>query len=81
MKTVSVTGLRSNIYNLIDEVLDTGIPLQIKKGGKLLKIIPVEKIDKLDNLVSRPDFIQGNPDELVNIPSEEEIEEINDDLS
>jgi len=73
MKTISVTELRGNIYKLLDEVLNTGIPIEINKGGKKLKIIPAEKVDKLQNLVSRPNVIKGNPDDLVDISWEKEV--------
>jgi prevent-host-death family protein len=73
MKTVTPTELRSNIYKLLDEVLQTGIPLEINKGGKRLMIVPVEKTDKLKNLVSRPEVIKGNPDDLVEITWESEV--------
>ncbi len=61
MKTVTPTQLRTNIYNLLDEVLKTGLPLEIRKGDKKLKIVPVENVDKLKNLVARPEVIQGIP--------------------
>ena len=73
MKTITVTELRGNIYNLLDEVLNTGIPIEINKGGKKLKIIPVVKSKKLQNLVSRPNVIKGNPDDLVDISWEKEV--------
>jgi antitoxin (DNA-binding transcriptional repressor) of toxin-antitoxin stability system len=73
MKTVSPTELRSNIYKLPDEVLNSGVPIEINKGGKLLRIIPVAKSNKLANLVSRSDIINGNPEYLVNISWEKEI--------
>jgi antitoxin (DNA-binding transcriptional repressor) of toxin-antitoxin stability system len=73
MKTVSPTELRSNIYNLLDEVLNSGVPIEIRKGGKLLRIVAVEKSNKLQNLISRPDVIKGNPDELVDICWEKEV--------
>ena len=73
MKTITVTELRSNIYNLLDEVLNTGIPIAINKGGKKLKIMPVGKANKLQNLVSRPNVIKGNPDDLVGISWEKEV--------
>lgn len=73
MKTVSPTELRSNIYNLLDEVLNSGVPIEINKGGKLLRIVPVAKTNKLRNLVSRPNVIEGNPDDLVNISWEKEV--------
>ena len=67
MKTVTPTQLRTNIYNLLDEVLKTGLPLEIKKGDKKLRIVPVDAINKLKNLIARPDVIQGDPDDLVEI--------------
>ena len=73
MKTITVTELRGNIFKLLDEVLNTGIPIEIKKGGKKLKIVPVDKADKLQNLVSRPNAIKGNPNDLVNISWEKEV--------
>ena len=73
MKTVSPTELRANIYNLLDEVLETGVPLEIKKGNKKLRIVPVEKVDKLQNLTSKPEVIEGDPEELVEINWETEV--------
>lgn len=73
MKTVTPTQLRSNIYNLLDEVLITGIPLEIIKGEEKLRIIAIKKPNKLDNLVFRPDVIQGDPEDLVNITWEQEL--------
>jgi prevent-host-death family protein len=73
MKTVTPTELRADIYNLLDEVLDTGIPLEIKKANRRLIIMPVAKVDKLQNLVTRPEVIQGDPEDLVNISWETEV--------
>lgn len=73
MKTVTPTQLRANIYNLLEEVLKTGLPLEIKKGGKKLRIIPVEPVDKLKNLVPRPEVIQGDPNDLVDIHWDAEV--------
>ena len=73
MKSVTPTELRGNLFNLLDEILKTGIPLEIDRGGKRLRIVPVEKIDKLQNLVPRPDVILGDPDELISLSWEQEI--------
>jgi prevent-host-death family protein len=73
LKTVTPTELRADIYNLLDEVLDTGIPLEIKKANRRLIIMPVAKVDKLQNLVARPELIQGDPEDLVNINWETEV--------
>ncbi len=73
MKKISVTELRGNIYKLLDEVLNTGIPIEINNGGRKLKIMPAEKVDKLQNLVPRPYVIKRNPDDLVDISWEKEV--------
>ena len=67
MKTFTPTELRSNIYQILDEILSTGLPIEINKGGKRLRIIPVETKNKLDNLPRRPHVIQGDPEDLVDI--------------
>ena len=64
---ISPSELRKNIYNLLDQVLETGIPLEIKRKGKKLKIIPSEPVSKLANLESHPDCIVVDPEELVHL--------------
>ncbi len=73
MKSITASQLEANIIKYLDEVLNTGVSLEIVKEGKKLQITPVDKVDKLKNLVSRPNVINGNPDELVNISWEKEI--------
>ncbi len=73
MKSITPTELRANIYKLLDEILRTGLPIEIKKGDRKLRIIPVEQNDKLNNLVSRPDVIKGDPEELVALSWEDEV--------
>ena len=73
MKTVTPTELRANIYKLLEEVLTTGVPLEINKGNKRLRIVPVKQTNKLQNLVTRPNVIQGDPEDLVNISWEKEV--------
>ncbi|MGH8884453.1 MAG: type II toxin-antitoxin system prevent-host-death family antitoxin [Egibacteraceae bacterium] len=64
---VSASQLRQDIYRLLDQVLETGIPLEIERRGKVLRIVPAETRSKLDRVVGRPDFIVGDPDEVVHM--------------
>ncbi len=64
---VNPSELRQNIYNLLDQVIETGIPLEIKRKGHRLKIIPSKPTSKLANLQPNPECISGNPEDLVNI--------------
>jgi hypothetical protein len=67
---LTASKLRANVYRLLDEVLDTGKPLEIERNGKLLVIAPKEekkKGSKLDNLPQRQGAIVGDPDELIHM--------------
>lgn len=74
MKSITVTELRGNIYNLLEEILTTGVPLEVKKGGRKLRIMPVEPVDKFANMTYRPDVINGDPEDLVHIEWEFNID-------
>lgn len=74
MRTVTVTELRGNIYNLLEEVLTTGVPLEIKKGDRKLRIEPVEPVDKFAHMEYRPDVINGDPEDIVHIEWEYSID-------
>ncbi|MGQ0623134.1 MAG: type II toxin-antitoxin system Phd/YefM family antitoxin [Sporichthyaceae bacterium] len=62
---VSPSELRANIYRLLDEVLETGVPLEVERKGRRLRIVAEEPVSKLDRLVPHPDFVIGDPDDLV----------------
>ncbi len=61
VKTVTPTELRTNIYRLLDEVLQTGVPIEIRRGDRRLRIEPVEKPDKFLNLVYAARCNHGRP--------------------
>jgi hypothetical protein len=68
---LTASKLRANVYRLLDEVLETGRPLEIERNGQVLVISPKEekkkKGSKLDNLPQRPGYIIGDPDELIHM--------------
>lgn len=65
--TISASDLRQNIYRLLDEVLETGVPLEIERRGRTLRIVPADPRSKLDRIIGRDDFIVGDPEELVHL--------------
>jgi len=73
MSNLTPTELRNNIYNVLDEVLATGIPVEIIRKGKTLKIIVVDPIDKLQNLSVRSGFITGDSEDLPDIHWDEDV--------
>ncbi|HET9164280.1 MAG TPA: hypothetical protein VFN89_12660 [Solirubrobacterales bacterium] len=67
---LTASKLRANVYRLLDEVLETGKPLEIERNGRLLVIAPKEPSARgsiWDRLPRREGFIVGDPDELIHI--------------
>ena len=64
---LTVSKLRENIYRLLDQVLDTGIPLEIKRKGRVLRIVPEDPPNKLANLVSRQEYLKCRPEDIVHL--------------
>ena len=65
MSKLTITNFRSNIYNIIDGVIDTGIPKTIERKGYKVKIILDDEIRyKFDNLEKHSNII-CDPDLLI----------------
>lgn len=64
--SVTSSRLRQDIYHLMDQVLKTGQPLEVKRRGGTLKIVPQRPASRLTRLV-RHDCIAGDPEDLVHI--------------
>jgi hypothetical protein len=68
---ISATTLRANVYKVLDEVLETGVPVEIERNGQRLRIVPMDgpraPRRRLDNLTPHPGAIVGDPQDLVEI--------------
>ena len=64
---ISLTKMRSDLYKIVDKVLETGVPVEIERRGRKVRIVPVRPKFKLESLVKRPGTIMGDPDELVHM--------------
>lgn len=64
---ISASRLRADIYRLLDEVLETGQALEIERRGRVLEIVPKDTGPRLDRLPRRPDFIAGDPEDLISL--------------
>lgn len=63
---ISATKLRQDLYNILDQVIETGVPLEIARKGHIVKIVPENPKSKFERLEVH-DCIQGGPDDLVEI--------------
>lgn len=65
--TISLTHLRANLYKLVDQVIATGVPIEVERNGVLVKLVSVQKKKKLDNLSKHANVLTVNPDEIVHV--------------
>jgi hypothetical protein len=63
---LSASRLRQDIYRILDEVLATGVPVDIERRGRLLRIAPVEPPDRLRELPERP-YLRTDPQDIVHV--------------
>lgn len=70
---ISASQLRQDIYRLLDEVLETGEPLEIERAGRRLLVVPapadlrVTSRARLAGLRPHPDAVAGDPADLVDV--------------
>ena len=66
---LTASKLRENIYRILDQILSTGVPVEIERAGRRLKIVPVESPSRsrLDNLEDHPGFLLCDPEILVHL--------------
>lgn len=65
--SVSASELRQNVYRLLDEVLETGVPLEVERHGRRVRLVPDEMPSKLARLAPHPGYIVGDPEDLVHM--------------
>jgi hypothetical protein len=63
---VTASKLRDNIYNILDQALETGVPVEVERKGRILRIVPESKPSKLAKLKKR-DCIVGDPESIVHM--------------
>ena len=61
---ITASKLRENIYRVLDEVVQTGTPVEVVRKGTVLRIVPEKRRSKLGRLRKRKGF-QGDPDDIL----------------
>jgi hypothetical protein len=66
VKDVRITAskLRENVYQILDEAIRSGTPVEVIRKGTVLKIVPEKRVSKLSRLKKRKGF-HGNPDDII----------------
>ena len=63
---LSASKLRENIYRILDQVLETGVPVEISRKGRTLRIVADEPPSKLARLKKRP-LMLDDPESYVHL--------------
>ena len=66
-KPYSVSRLRANLYKVLDQVLETGVPVEVERNGQRLRIVAAETGQRLANLASHPGYLLTDPETLTHL--------------
>jgi prevent-host-death family protein len=64
---ISVTKLRANLYEIVDRVIETGVPVEIERKGERIRLERAKPKSKLQKLAKNPNTIVGDPEEIVHM--------------
>jgi len=62
---VTASKLRENVYRILDEAIATGVPVEVVRKGKVLKIVPDKPVSKLDRLKKRKNVFVGDVEDII----------------
>jgi hypothetical protein len=72
---ITASRLRENIYSILDQVAETGVPVEIERKGRILRIVADQKPSKLDRLKKR-DLVVGDFNDLIHMDWSKEWSEL-----
>jgi antitoxin (DNA-binding transcriptional repressor) of toxin-antitoxin stability system len=73
---VTASKLRENVYQILDEAIATGVPVEVIRKGKILKIVPDKPVSKLDRLKKRKNVFVGNVEDIIGMDWSKEWTEL-----
>ena len=62
---ITASKLRENVYQILDEAIATGVPVEVIRKGKVLKIVPDKPVSKLDRLKKRKNVFVGDVEDII----------------
>jgi hypothetical protein len=72
---VTASQLRENVYRILDEVIETGVPVEVLHKGRILTIVLEKPVSKLARLKKRSGFV-GDPEDIVSMDWSKERTEL-----
>lgn len=65
MAAITLTKLRTDLYKVVDQIIETGIPVEVQRNGHKIKIILADGPSKLERLTQRAGVMNGDPEDIV----------------
>lgn len=66
MKKIALTTFRQNLFQIVDQVIETGVPVEIERKGRCVRVMVEERKSKLANLIAHKSIV-GDPETLVEL--------------
>ena len=63
---LTASKLRENIYRIIDQVIETGVPVVVRRKGKTVRIVPGEPVSRIGRLEPR-EYLLEDPESIVHL--------------
>lgn len=63
---IRATKLRANIFQILDRVLETGVPVEVERKGRKLRIVCTDDVKRTRGLKKRA-YLKGDPEEIVHL--------------
>jgi hypothetical protein len=65
MAAITLTELRADLYKVVDQIIKTGVSVEVQRNGHKIKIILADGPSKLERLTQRTDVINGDLEDIV----------------
>jgi antitoxin (DNA-binding transcriptional repressor) of toxin-antitoxin stability system len=64
---ITASKLRENVYRILDEAIETGVPVEVVRKGVILRIVPEKPLSRMDKLALLPkrDNFVGDVDDIL----------------
>ncbi len=63
---ITASRLRQDIYRILDSVIETGVPIEIERQGRILRIVPPGESSRTAALTRR-EYLNTEPEDLVHL--------------
>jgi prevent-host-death family protein len=74
---ITASKLRENVYRILDEVIETGAPVEVVRKGGVVKLVSEKPKSKLDRLPKRSrSLFVGDPDDIIGMDWSKEWTEL-----